>query len=84
VSEGQPVLGQVIIDKCFYKVKLQLQHQVHKADRQFKGPIDCAKQIFRAQGVRGFWKGLAGSLAFRANFFWMFMTIEVEASPVSI
>ncbi|PVF97790.1 mitochondrial carrier [Serendipita vermifera] len=58
------------------KVKLQLQHQVHKSDRQFKGPIDCARQIFRVQGVRGFWRGLAGSLAFRANFFWMFLTIE--------
>lgn len=54
-----------------------MQHQALKVDRQFKNPIDCTMQIVRAQGIRGLWKGLAGSLAFRANFLWMFMSIEV-------
>lgn len=55
-----------------------MQHQNLKSAREFKGPIDCTRKIVRSQGVRGLWRGLAGSLAFRANFFWMFMSIEVS------
>ncbi|KAG8858654.1 hypothetical protein FRB91_009436 [Serendipita sp. 411] len=58
------------------KVKLQVQYQARKSDRQFSGPIDCMKQVVRAQGIRGLWRGFAGSLAFRANFFWLFISIE--------
>ncbi|KAF8739321.1 hypothetical protein AX14_010094 [Amanita brunnescens Koide BX004] len=60
------------------KVKLQLQSQKSVTDRQFKGPIDCARQIIRAQGVLGMWSGFTGSLAFRSNFFWMFLSVEVR------
>ncbi|KAF9455111.1 mitochondrial carrier [Macrolepiota fuliginosa MF-IS2] len=59
------------------KVKLQLQSQKAVVDRQFKGPIDCARQIVRMQGFFGMWSGLTGSLAFRSNFFWMFLSVEV-------
>ncbi|KAH9950431.1 mitochondrial carrier [Amylocystis lapponica] len=58
------------------KVKLQLQLQRSAGDRQFKGPIDCARQVVHSQGVSGLWTGFAGSLAFRSNFFWMFMSFE--------
>ncbi|KDR84904.1 hypothetical protein GALMADRAFT_233364 [Galerina marginata CBS 339.88] len=58
------------------KVKLQLQSQKSVSDRQFKGPIDCARQIIRVQGVTGLWTGFTGSLAFRSNFFWMFLSFE--------
>ncbi|KAF5313160.1 hypothetical protein D9619_003449 [Psilocybe cf. subviscida] len=58
------------------KVKLQLQAQKSVADRRFKGPIDCARTIMRVQGVTGFWSGFTGSLAFRSNFFWMFLSFE--------
>jgi solute carrier family 25 carnitine/acylcarnitine transporter 20/29 len=58
------------------KVKLQLQLQRSSADRQFKGPIDCARQVVRAQGLTGLWTGFSGSLAFRSNFFWMFLSFE--------
>ncbi|KAL9715865.1 hypothetical protein Ac2012v2_000308 [Leucoagaricus gongylophorus] len=58
------------------KVKLQLQSQKAIEDRQFKGPIDCARQIIRQQGVFGIWSGFTGSLIFRANFFWMFLSVE--------
>ncbi|KAG6862400.1 hypothetical protein C0995_011840 [Termitomyces sp. Mi166 len=58
------------------KVKLQLQSQRSVAERQFKGPIDCARQIIRAQGYIGMWSGFTGSLAFRSNFFWMFLSFE--------
>ena len=59
------------------KVKLQLQSQKAVASREFKGPIDCAKQIIRVQGFAGLWSGFTGSLAFRSNFFWMFLSYEV-------
>lgn len=58
------------------KVKLQLQSQKSISDRQFKGPIDCARQIIRAQGILGMWSGFTGSLAFRSNFFWFFLSVE--------
>ncbi|KAF9462138.1 mitochondrial carrier [Collybia nuda] len=58
------------------KVKLQLQSQKSVADRQFKGPIDCARKIIRTQGFLGMWSGFTGSLAFRSNFFWMFLSFE--------
>lgn len=58
------------------KVKLQLQSERSVLDRQFKGPVDCARQVIRVQGFQGLWSGLTGSLAFRSNFFWMFLTFE--------
>jgi len=58
------------------KVKLQLQLQRSPSDRQFSGPIDCARQVVRAQGIQGLWTGFTGSLAFRSNFFWMFLSFE--------
>ncbi|KAJ8083917.1 hypothetical protein PM082_002684 [Marasmius tenuissimus] len=59
------------------KVKLQLQMQRATSDRQFRGPIDCVRQIWRMQGPLGLWSGFQGSVAFRANFFWMFASFEV-------
>lgn len=58
-------------------MKLQLQSQRDVRDRQFKGPVDCARQIIRTEGIRGMWSGFTGSLAFRSNFFWMFSSFEV-------
>ncbi|KAL7410244.1 mitochondrial carrier domain-containing protein [Mrakia frigida] len=45
--------------------------------KQFSGPIDCAKQVVREQGVLGLYRGFAASLAFRANFAWMFGGYEI-------
>ncbi|KAI0655189.1 mitochondrial carrier [Cubamyces menziesii] len=58
------------------KVKLQLQLQRSTADRVYKGPIDCLRQVVRAHGVLGLWTGFTGSLAFRSNFLWMFGSFE--------
>ncbi|TRM60240.1 mitochondrial carrier domain-containing protein [Schizophyllum amplum] len=58
------------------KVKLQLQQQRHAADRQFKSPIDCIRQIVRVQGVSGLWSGFTGTVMMRTNFFWMFLSVE--------
>ncbi|OBZ78604.1 Mitochondrial substrate carrier family protein S [Grifola frondosa] len=59
-----------------FAVKLQLQMQRSAAERQFKGPIDCARQIVRVHGVPGLWTGFTGSLACRSNFLWMFLSFE--------
>jgi solute carrier family 25 carnitine/acylcarnitine transporter 20/29 len=66
-----------------YTVKLQMQQENSPADRQFKGPIDCARQTVRAHGVLGLWTGFTGSLAFRSNFLWMFLSIEVRVFSTS-
>ncbi|KAF5337081.1 hypothetical protein D9611_003135 [Ephemerocybe angulata] len=58
------------------KVKLQLQSQRSVAERRFKGPVHCATQIIRVQGIQGLYSGFTGSLAFRVNFFWMFLSFE--------
>ena len=57
-------------------MKLQLQLQRSVANRQFKGPIDCARQIVVNQGIGGLWRGFTGSLAFRSGFFFMFLGVE--------
>ncbi|KAF9481026.1 mitochondrial carrier [Pholiota conissans] len=66
------------------KVKLQLQEQKSVADRHFKGPIDCARQIIRVQGIGGLWSGFTGSLAFRSNFFWLFLSFEALMRGFSV
>ncbi|KAJ7103616.1 mitochondrial carrier [Mycena belliarum] len=58
------------------KVRLQLQKQKSVSERQFKGPVDCARQLVRSQGLTGLWTGFTGGLLFRANFFYMFLTFE--------
>jgi len=58
------------------KVNLQLQSQRSSLDRQFKGPVDCIRQVVRAQGIRGLWTGSTGSFIVRGNMFWMFMSFE--------
>ncbi|KIK70903.1 hypothetical protein GYMLUDRAFT_32980 [Collybiopsis luxurians FD-317 M1] len=58
------------------KVKLQLQSQRSVSDRQFKGPIDCIRQIWRVQGPLGLYSGFTGSVLFRSNFFFMFLSFE--------
>jgi len=64
----------------FISVNLQLQLQRSSFDRQFKGPIDCLRQVVRAQGIRGLWTGSTGSFIVRGSMFWMFMSFEVSGS----
>lgn len=59
-------------------VKLQIQVQKDTADRLYKGPLDCARQIVKSHGALGLWTGFTGSLAFRTNFLWMFGSFEVS------
>jgi solute carrier family 25 carnitine/acylcarnitine transporter 20/29 len=45
--------------------------------RSFVNNCSPINQILRAQGITGLWTGLTGSVAFRSNFFWMFLSFEV-------
>jgi len=62
------------------KVRLQIQCEVHKADRQFSGPIDCIRKILRKQGVFGLYNGFLGTVAFRSNFMFFFGGFEGSKS----
>ncbi len=49
-------------------VKSRLQTDgLAPADRQYKGALDCARQIYAQNGVKGFFKGLTPTLV-RAPF----------------
>lgn len=43
----------------------KLQMQTAGTTKLFTGPIDCAQQIVRAQGVRGLWHAFPATLLFR-------------------
>ena len=47
------------------KAKLQVQYS-DKSSQIYKGPIDCLKQLYSNNGIKGFYKGMTGSLFFRS------------------
>ncbi|KAI8904199.1 mitochondrial carrier domain-containing protein [Powellomyces hirtus] len=51
-------------------LKGRLQVQYDKGKTLYKGPVDCAKQLIRNNGIRGLYKGLSACLLFR-SFFWV-------------
>ncbi|GAA5980021.1 hypothetical protein JCM11641_008265 [Rhodosporidiobolus odoratus] len=57
------------------KARLQMQTVGTKS---YTGPIDCAKKIIQAKGVRGLWHGLGGTLVFRSNMGSMFLGYELN------
>lgn len=59
------------------KARLQVQYQATKSQRQYSGPIDCARTIFSNHGIRGLWHGLFATLIFRTFFFAWWGTYDV-------
>lgn len=51
------------------KARLQIQYGTRKSDRRYAGPVDCARRIWRAHGLRGVYHGLGATLIFRSFFF---------------
>jgi len=48
------------------QVKARLQVQYHdRGSIQYSGPIDCMRKLVRNNGVRGLYKGFAGTVLFR-------------------
>jgi len=58
-------------------VKLQLQLTRSRATWQFKGPVDCLRQVLKAQGPVGLYRGISSMLLFRSCFSSMFCSYEV-------
>jgi solute carrier family 25 carnitine/acylcarnitine transporter 20/29 len=46
----------------FDVVKSKMQSDGFGAEQKYKGMNDCFRQTFRAEGLRGFWKGIAPTL----------------------
>jgi len=40
------------------KIRLQAQGSLPVAERRYTGTLDCAKKIFKADGIRGLWVGV--------------------------
>ncbi|KAM3419458.1 hypothetical protein BST61_g5384 [Cercospora zeina] len=59
------------------KARLQVQYQAIKSQRQYAGPIDCAKKIYGGHGVRGLYHGLLATMIFRTSFFFWWSTYDI-------
>lgn len=44
------------------KCLLQVQQEASAAERKYKGPVDCAKQLYREGGMRSLYRGTAATL----------------------
>ncbi|KAF2965675.1 hypothetical protein GQX73_g7879 [Xylaria multiplex] len=59
------------------KARLQIQYSATKAERLYRGPLDCVRKIYGAHGVRGVYKGLAATLIFRSFFFFWWGSYDI-------
>ncbi|GAA5904900.1 hypothetical protein JCM6882_003236 [Rhodosporidiobolus microsporus] len=57
------------------KARLQMQTVGPKL---YSGPLDCAKKVVEARGVKGLWTGLGGTMLFRGWMGVMFLTYELN------
>ncbi|KUJ18397.1 mitochondrial carrier [Mollisia scopiformis] len=59
------------------KARLQIQYSSKKSERLYKGPIDCARKIYRFHGITGIYHGLSATLLFRSFFFFWWGSYDV-------
>ncbi|KAF4637572.1 hypothetical protein G7Y89_g510 [Cudoniella acicularis] len=59
------------------KARLQIQYSNKKSERLYKGPIDCAKKIYKFHGIPGIYHGLSATLLFRSFFFFWWGSYDV-------
>lgn len=59
------------------KARLQIQYSSKKSERLYKGPIDCARKIYKFHGVPGLYHGLSATLLFRGFFFFWWGSYDV-------
>jgi len=59
------------------KVKLQLQMTRDSREWQYKGSVDCIRQILAAQGPLGLYRGFVSMVMFRSCFAGMFCSYEI-------
>ncbi|KAF8944195.1 hypothetical protein BGZ47_004556, partial [Haplosporangium gracile] len=63
-------------------IKARLQVQYDAKTKLYNGPIDCARQLVRNNGVTGLWKGLVATLWFRSWFFMWWSSYEIYAKQM--
>lgn len=67
------------------KIRLQLQNKTNPAILHHKGPIDMARSIFRAQGLRGIYRGLGITIMRDAPshgvYFWTYEYMRERLHP---
>lgn len=65
-----------LVEYPFDTVKVRLQSQPDHLPLRYTGPLDCFKQGFQSDGVRGLYRGvsapLAGAAAETASLFWSY------------
>jgi solute carrier family 25 carnitine/acylcarnitine transporter 20/29 len=59
------------------KARLQIQYAAQKSDRLYKGPIDCARKLYKYHGIPGIYHGLSATLIFRSFFFFWWGSYDV-------
>lgn len=65
------------------KARLQIQYASNKAERLYKGPIDCAKKIYKFHGIPGIYHGLSATLLFRSFFFFWWGSYDIFTGLLS-
>ncbi|KAK5105805.1 hypothetical protein LTR62_002128 [Meristemomyces frigidus] len=65
-----------IVEYPFDTVKVRLQSQSDHLPLRYKGPLDCIRQGYAKEGIRGFYRGvsvpLLGAAAENASLFWSY------------
>lgn len=59
------------------KARLQLQYSRVKSSQLYSGPVDCARKIYHAHGVRGLYHGWPATIVFRSNFFFFWASYDM-------
>ena len=68
LAGGMAGVTSVIAVTPIEQVKARLQIQYHdKASVQYSGPIDCVRQLWRNNGIRGLYGGIGGTALFRCQ-----------------
>ncbi|KAF8928744.1 hypothetical protein BGZ58_009398 [Dissophora ornata] len=63
-------------------IKARLQVQYDGKTKLYSGPVDCARQLIRNNGVTGLWKGLVATLWFRSWFFMWWGSYEIYSAQM--
>ena len=68
LAGGMAGVTSVIAVTPIEQVKARLQIQYHDpASIQYKGPIDCVRQLYHNNGIRGLYGGVGGTVLFRCQ-----------------
>lgn len=61
------VMAFLVTPMELVKAKLQVQYNARGQAAQYAGPLDCARQLWRARGLRGLYTGLVPTMMHRGS-----------------